>query len=658
MNDCAASFVRVCGEENDIDVPLELPLETDSTLRTCTLTAHFPGATGLRYKPIDGEHYRGVRLCDSHFYPPRDGTWTSHIFYCVYPKDLTQRGADANGQSLGASTATVQNNISLSSPDRKKTTCDLIVLGMTWRTDESEMRKYFSNYGSLILVQLKRDPITRQSRGFGFIRFSDYGSQVTCLSDQHCIDGRWCEVKIPNSKIEGERQDVGRKIFVGRLTDKITRDMLQQHFSNFGQVLDVFIPKTFRSFAFVTFSDGEVAQSLIGQEQDLPDGSRVTIGPAAPKLPEDGRRMLRGCDMRNGPPGFFAHDRSAEYDLPPGLSPFPHHQAQYGPNIGTGGNNNPNDNYLTNQLAATFGNLNLQSNAPGANNRQYQQQGQFSHAGDVMQHGNAAQQQQQQQSPTVALLNFLSHPNVLNTLMTLAGGNGNGGNGNGANNNNHIPPNVSTNMNNMFMDRNRPIANPGMHQQQQAYYQQPQQQQSFMQNLPPRQQKLMGMPIATNNSTSTSGTSSALASRGPQSGVSDALTSSASYGQLPQTQFPRQPVQNNISSPLTSSSPLVGGLAANYGIGAGSVQPIQQQQQQPVSTASDVASGAGSSRNSNVGLTMNVPSGSEQQSGLGSDNGSNSGAANVITPHPSSSGSGGNAASVLMIDNKTNLQNM
>lgn len=49
-----------------------------------------------------------------------------------------------------------------------------------------------------------------------------------------------------------------RKVFVGRCTDDMTADELRQFFSQYGEVVDVFIPKPFRAFAFVTFADDQV----------------------------------------------------------------------------------------------------------------------------------------------------------------------------------------------------------------------------------------------------------------------------------------------------------------------------------------------------------------------------------------------------------------
>ena len=55
------------------------------------------------------------------------------------------------------------------------------------------------------------------------------------------------------------------KVFVGRCTEDITSDDLKDYFVKFGEVTDVFIPKPFRAFAFVTFLDPELAQVWTGR---------------------------------------------------------------------------------------------------------------------------------------------------------------------------------------------------------------------------------------------------------------------------------------------------------------------------------------------------------------------------------------------------------
>lgn len=52
-----------------------------------------------------------------------------------------------------------------------------------------------------LILQVKKDTKTLQSKGFGFIRFASYECQLRVLGQRHMIDGRWCDVKVPHSKV-------------------------------------------------------------------------------------------------------------------------------------------------------------------------------------------------------------------------------------------------------------------------------------------------------------------------------------------------------------------------------------------------------------------------------------------------------------------------
>uniref|UniRef100_A0A8C0JMK5 TAR DNA-binding protein 43 n=1 Tax=Canis lupus dingo TaxID=286419 RepID=A0A8C0JMK5_CANLU len=63
---------------------------------------------------------------------------------------------------------------------------------------------------------------------------------------------------------------------------KGSQPWLRQFFCQYGEVVDVFIPKPFRAFAFVTFADDQVAQSLCGEDLII-KGISVHISNAEPK---------------------------------------------------------------------------------------------------------------------------------------------------------------------------------------------------------------------------------------------------------------------------------------------------------------------------------------------------------------------------------------
>ncbi|XP_076087017.1 TAR DNA-binding protein 43-like [Mytilus galloprovincialis] len=272
-----SQYIQVAEEEGE--EPMEVPSEDDGTLLLSTLSAQFPGACGLKYRNPDTGAMRGIRLSDGRLYPP-DTEWANRIYVAVFPKSENKKKPHATAidqEPINADNAVINRKKMYD----KKRCSDLIVLGLPWKSTEEDLRKYFSNFGELLMVQVKKDPKSGLSKGFGFIRFGDYESQVKCMTQRHMIDGRWCDVRIPNSK-ENAQQMMNRKVFVGRCTDDMTAEDLRHYFSKYGEVVDVFIPKPFRAFAFVTFADPEVSQSLCGEDHII-KGASVHISSAAPK---------------------------------------------------------------------------------------------------------------------------------------------------------------------------------------------------------------------------------------------------------------------------------------------------------------------------------------------------------------------------------------
>lgn len=99
------------------------------------------------------------------------------------------------------------------------------------------------------------------------------------------------------------------KVFIGRCTEELTADDLREYFGKYGEVTDVFIPKPFRAFSFVTFLDPDVAQSLCGEDHII-KGVSVHVSNAAPKSETrgggyggGGPRGNNHGNNRNGPGG-------------------------------------------------------------------------------------------------------------------------------------------------------------------------------------------------------------------------------------------------------------------------------------------------------------------------------------------------------------------
>ena len=81
-------WVAVVVEEGD--EPIEIPTESDGTILLTSVTAQFPGVTGLKFRNPETQTLRGVRLADNHLYPPseEDG-WGGHTYLCTRPKSAS-----------------------------------------------------------------------------------------------------------------------------------------------------------------------------------------------------------------------------------------------------------------------------------------------------------------------------------------------------------------------------------------------------------------------------------------------------------------------------------------------------------------------------------------------------------------------------------------
>lgn len=162
------------------------------------------------------------------------------------------------------------------------------------------------------MCTVKNDPKTGKSKGFGFVRFKNPESQLRVLAQRHNIDGRWCEVQIPSSK-EGLIKQAPTKVFVGRITEDMAVEDLKTYFEQYGEVTDVYIPKPFRAFCFVTFLDPDACEKLWGEDHII-KGTAVHVSDATPKGSNNRNQQNQGGYGNNGGGGGGSYRNGNNYD--------------------------------------------------------------------------------------------------------------------------------------------------------------------------------------------------------------------------------------------------------------------------------------------------------------------------------------------------------
>ncbi|XP_077551095.1 RNA-binding protein squid-like [Haemaphysalis longicornis] len=155
--------------------------------------------------------------------------------------------------------------------------------GISWDTDHKDLREYLSKFGVMVDVNIKTDPTTAKSRGFGFITFNAKEAVEAVLrAAPHTAKG-----KPLNPKPAKARPGI-KKIFVGGLESGMTNADIKAYFEKFGPEENVQLPfenarNQCRQFPFVTF-EREDSVELVCQEPKQNIGNKeCEIKKATPK---------------------------------------------------------------------------------------------------------------------------------------------------------------------------------------------------------------------------------------------------------------------------------------------------------------------------------------------------------------------------------------
>lgn len=182
--------------------------------------------------------------------------------------------ANGNGQD-GGSSGKLINSTEIGNEGK------LFIGGLSKQTTAESLRAYFEGFGPVKDVSVKMDPMTQQSRGFGFVLFEDDSSIDSVLAVQHHnLDGKKIDPK------KAERRD--GKMFVGGVKADTADDTIKMYFSQFGDVETVDRPVdkstgVNKSFCFVTFRrDGVMKHAVKARYHEI-DGKRCECKEGVPK---------------------------------------------------------------------------------------------------------------------------------------------------------------------------------------------------------------------------------------------------------------------------------------------------------------------------------------------------------------------------------------
>jgi len=217
----------------------------------------------------------------------------------------------------------------------------LFVGGLSSDTNEKDLTDYFSKYGEVESVELKKDNLTQRSRGFAFLTFKDENTLNQAAAEQsHTIKGK----KIGTRKAKVQTS----KIFIGGIKEQLTDDDIKTHFRQFGKITDAEIPfdkkqNKRKGFCFLIFEGFETAKEIIKQTKGKQtiNGVEVDVKKAIPPEQQGmargfGFRGFGGGDSYNGYGGGYDYGYYDYYGYPNGYDHYGYDGYDYGYSNGYG----------------------------------------------------------------------------------------------------------------------------------------------------------------------------------------------------------------------------------------------------------------------------------------------------------------------------------
>ncbi|XP_010879544.2 heterogeneous nuclear ribonucleoprotein A1a isoform X2 [Esox lucius] len=192
--------------------------------------------------------------------------------------------------------------MSKESPREPEQLRKLFIGGLSFETTDESLRAHFEQWGSLTDCVVMKDPVTKRSRGFGFVTYSSVDEVDASMEARpHKVDGRQVEPKRAVSREDSSRPGAHttvKKIFVGGIKEDTEEHHLRDYFDQFGkiEVIDIMTDRNSgkkRGFAFVTFDDHDSVDRIVIQKYHTVNGHNCEV-----------RKALSKEDMnRSGPRG-------------------------------------------------------------------------------------------------------------------------------------------------------------------------------------------------------------------------------------------------------------------------------------------------------------------------------------------------------------------
>ncbi|XP_025194518.1 heterogeneous nuclear ribonucleoprotein A1-like isoform X3 [Melanaphis sacchari] len=201
-----------------------------------------------------------------------------------------------------------ENTVDVEEPEQFR---KLFIGGLNYTTTNDSLKEFFEKWGDIVDVVVMKDPVTKRSRGFGFITYSKSSMVDDAMANRpHKIDGREVETKRAVPRDDIDKPDIAwtvKKMFVSGIKEQAEED-LKEYFGQYGNILNIQIitdkeTGQRKGFGFIEFDDSDSVDKAVLIKSHEVSGSKLEVKKAVSKdvaSASRGRRGGRGASSGRG----------------------------------------------------------------------------------------------------------------------------------------------------------------------------------------------------------------------------------------------------------------------------------------------------------------------------------------------------------------------
>jgi len=168
--------------------------------------------------------------------------------------------------------------------------CVAYVVNLSYETEHGDLKSLFGNHGKVGKVFIPKNKETGKSKGIAFVSMATEAERdsVIAVMNETEVGGRTIYVDKARPRGEVTEKQNLTKIYIGNISYETSPEQLKEHFSQYGEVSNIYIPTDRytgnpRGFAFLALKPEDAEKAIAGSDGILMDERTIEVKVSLPR---------------------------------------------------------------------------------------------------------------------------------------------------------------------------------------------------------------------------------------------------------------------------------------------------------------------------------------------------------------------------------------